>query len=80
MISGKSFADMCTWIYDSRYRERPFLHWGSRQGDWVFINGDHLDQFLSIRLATPKRFNLIIHKGFLTKILKFKKINKKLYY
>jgi hypothetical protein len=61
MISGKSFADRCTWIYDPRYRERPFLHWGSRQGDWVFINGDYLDQFLSIRLATPKRFNIIIH-------------------
>jgi hypothetical protein len=63
MISGKSFADRCTWIYDSRYRERPFLHWGSRQGDWIFINGDHLDQFLSIRLATPKRFNIIIHNS-----------------
>lgn len=61
MISGKSFADRCIWIYDPRYRERPFLHWGSRQGDWVFINGDYLDQFLSIRLATPKRFNLIVH-------------------
>ena len=61
MISGKSFADICTWIYDPRYRERPFLHWGSRQGDWLFINGDYLDQFLSIRLATPKRFNIIIH-------------------
>jgi len=61
MISGKSFADRCTWIYDPRYNERPFMHWGSRQGDWVFINGDYLDQFLRIRLATPKRFNLIIH-------------------
>jgi hypothetical protein len=61
MISGKSFADRCTWIYDPRYRERPFMHWGSRQGDWVFINGDYLDQFLNLRLATPKRFNLIIH-------------------
>ena len=63
MISGKSFADICTWIYDSRYRERPFLHWVSRQGDWIFINGDHLDQFLSIRLPTPKRFNIIIHNS-----------------
>jgi hypothetical protein len=63
MISGKSFADRCTWIYDPRYKERPFLQWGSRQGDWVFINGDYLDQFLSIRLATPKRFNIIIHNS-----------------
>jgi hypothetical protein len=63
MISGKGFADVSTWIYDTRYRERPFLHWGSRAGDWVFINGDHLDQFLSIRLLTPKRFNLVIHNS-----------------
>ena len=63
MISGKAFADLSTWIYDPRYKERPFMQWGSRAGDWVFINGDHLDQFLSIRLATPKRFNLVIHNS-----------------
>jgi hypothetical protein len=63
MISGKSFSDVCTWIYDPRYRERPFMHWGSRQGDWVFINGEYLDRFLNIRLASPKRFNLIIHNA-----------------
>jgi hypothetical protein len=61
MISGKSFSDICTWNYDPRYRERPFMHWGSRQGDWVFVNGDYLDQFLNIRLATAKRFNMIVH-------------------
>jgi hypothetical protein len=61
MISGKSFSDICKWNYDPRYRERPFMQWGSRQGDWVFINGEFLDQFLNIRLPTPKRFNLIIH-------------------
>jgi hypothetical protein len=61
MISGKSFSDLCTWNYDPRYRERPFMHWGSRQGDWIFVNGDYLDQFLNIRLATAKRFNMIIH-------------------
>ena len=63
MISGKSFSDLCAWNYDPRYRERPFLQWGSRGGDWVFVNGDFLDQFLSIRLATSKKFNLIIHNA-----------------
>jgi hypothetical protein len=63
MISGKAFSDLCTWIYDPRYKERPFMHWGCRQGDWVFINGEYLDQFLSIRLITPKRFNLVIHNA-----------------
>lgn len=36
---------------------------GSRAGDWVFVNGDYLDQFLNIRLPTGKRFNLIIHNS-----------------
>jgi hypothetical protein len=63
MISGKGFSDLCAWNYDPRYQERPFLNWGSRSGDWVFVNGDHLDQFLSIRLITPKKFNLIIHNS-----------------
>jgi hypothetical protein len=63
MISGKGFSERCAWNYDPRYRDRPFLQWGSRAGDWVFINGDYLDQFLSIRLATPKRYNLIIHNS-----------------
>jgi len=63
MISGKGFSELCAWNYDPRYRDRPFLQWGSRAGDWVFINGDYLDQFLSIRLATPKRFNLVIHNS-----------------
>lgn len=63
MISGKSFSDVCAWNYDPRYRDRPFLHWGSRAGDWVFINGDYLDQFMRIRLLNPKRFNLVIHNS-----------------
>ena len=63
MISGKAFSDLCAWNYDPRYRERPFLQWGSRNGDWVFVNGDFLDQFLNIRLPNNKRFNLIIHNA-----------------
>ena len=39
------------------------MHYGSRNGDWVFINGEYLDQFLKIRLTIPKRFNLIIHNA-----------------
>jgi hypothetical protein len=37
------------------------MHWGSRTGDWVFVNGDYLDQFLNIRLPSGKKFNLVIH-------------------
>lgn len=63
MISGKGFSDLCAWNYDPKYRERPFLQWGSRTGDWIFISGYHLDQFLSIRLPTSKKFNMIIHNS-----------------
>jgi hypothetical protein len=63
MISGKSFADTCTWIYCPRYKERPFNNWTSRHGDRVFINGDYLDQFLNISLPTFKQFILVIHNS-----------------
>ena len=63
MISGKSFSDLCTWNYDPRYRERQFLHRVSRTGDWVFVNGAYLDDFLSIWSSIPKRFNIVIHNA-----------------
>ena len=63
MISGKGFSDVSTWNYDPKYRERSFLLWGSRNGDWVFVNGYLLEQFLSLRLPTGKKFNIIIHNS-----------------
>ena len=63
MISGKSFSDVCSWTYDPRYREKSFTHWGSRHGDWVFVNGYLLDRFLGIRLPTSKKFNIIVHNS-----------------
>jgi len=63
MISGKSFADICTWIFDNRYKEKPFNPWASRHGDSVFINGDYLDQFLGLSLPTFKQFNIVIHNS-----------------
>lgn len=65
MISGKSFADRCHWVYDPRYPHRQmFSYTAAAQGDWVFINGDCLGQF---RAQTPffptKKFYVIVHNS-----------------
>lgn len=63
MISGKSFADRCQWAFDPRYPEKQmFVYTRAAHGDWVFINGDYLDQF---RAQTPffsvKKFHIVVH-------------------
>jgi hypothetical protein len=63
MISGKSFAERCAWVIDPRYPDRPsFVYALSHDGDWVFINGDFLQEFLRrLPLIRTKRFTVIVH-------------------
>jgi hypothetical protein len=63
MISGKSFADRCTWVFDPRYPDRPRFSFAAAQtGDWVFVNGDYLAQFRALApLFSPKQFVVIVH-------------------
>ncbi len=63
MISGKSFADRCTWVFDPRYPDRPRFSFAAAQtGDWVFVNGDYLTQFRALApLFSPKQFVVIVH-------------------
>jgi hypothetical protein len=63
MISGKSFADRCAWVFDPRYPDKKrFSYVSAEQGDWVFLNGDYLHQFRSqCPLFSPKKFYLIVH-------------------
>jgi hypothetical protein len=63
MISGKSFADRCAWVFDPRYPERPVFSYAAAQnGDWVFVNGDYLTQFRAqCPLFSLKQFTLIVH-------------------
>ena len=65
MISGKSFADRCQWVYDPRYpNRRMFSYAAAAQGDWVFINGDYLNQFRSQTPFFPtKKFHIIVHNS-----------------
>jgi hypothetical protein len=65
MISGRAFADLCKWVHDPRYPERTaFSYAESLDGDWVFLNGDYLNTFLSeFPFLGIKRYNLIIHNS-----------------
>jgi hypothetical protein len=63
MISGKAFADKCTWVVDPRYPDRePFVYTRAQDGDWVFVNGDYLQDFLKrLPFLRTKRFTVIVH-------------------
>lgn len=63
MISGKSFADRCRWIFDPRYPDRArFSYASASAGDWVFVNGDYLSQFRAqCPLFSPKQFTVVVH-------------------
>lgn len=63
MISGKSFSEVCQWVVDPRYPDRrSFHHVLTKHGDWVFVNGDFLEDFLRrIPILSFKRFVVIVH-------------------
>jgi len=65
MISGKSFADICRWVFDPRYPDRPqFSYASASSGDWVFVNGDYLTQFRAqCPLFSPKQFHVVVHNS-----------------
>lgn len=65
MISGKSFADLCKWVFDPRYPDRPvFSYAQASDGDWVFVNGDCLVEFRRrFPILVLKRFVLVIHNS-----------------
>jgi hypothetical protein len=62
MISGRAFAERCRWVVDPRYPERPlFSHADSADGDWVFVNGDYLNEFLRRVPNQQKKYVVVIH-------------------
>jgi len=63
MISGKSFSELCHWVYDPRYPGRKLFSYAvAAHGDWVFINGDYLEQFRGqTPLFSAKKFYIIVH-------------------
>lgn len=65
MISGKSFSEHCKWVFDIRYPDRTFFDYSrAASGDWVFVNGDYVFDFLTrIPFLTEKRFTFIVHNS-----------------
>lgn len=63
MLSGKSFSEICRWVVDPRYPERqPFQYTLAKNGDWVFVNGDFLGDFLRrIPILSFKKFVVVVH-------------------
>lgn len=68
MISGKAFSEYCKWVIDPRYPNRTkFSYSASQDRDWIFMNGDYIDQFFSlVPSVTVKRYFVIIHNSDLT--------------
>jgi len=64
MISGKNFADRCKWVYDVRYPHRQTFQYNlANDGDWVFVNGDYLNQLLQVLAPSTKQFTFIVHNS-----------------
>lgn len=69
MISGKSFADKCKWVFDPRYPNRPlFDYHKAEHGDWVFVNGDHVPDLgyripFQIYPMPQKKFVFVVHNS-----------------
>jgi len=67
MISGREFANISRWIFDTRYSDKAMSMVDSASGDLVFINGDVLDVFLQRKnsnlFSKAKKFNYLIHNS-----------------
>lgn len=65
MISGKGFSEHCKWVFDTRYPDRASFDYSRAvSGDWIFVNGDYLYDFLTrIPFFTDKRFTFVVHNS-----------------
>lgn len=65
MISGKSFAEHCKWVVDPRYPHMElFRYTDARDGDWVFINRDYIQDFYKrVPFIASKRFIIVLHNS-----------------
>jgi hypothetical protein len=64
MISGRSFAEICKWVFDPRYPNAPRYSRLAANGDRVFINGDYVMEFAKMMPRIPlKRHVFIVHNS-----------------
>jgi len=64
MISGKTFADTCKWVIDTRYPGRA-VYWQLRAktGDRIFVNGDLLPNVLDSLAHSLRKFVFVVHNS-----------------
>jgi hypothetical protein len=63
MISGQSFAQLCRWVVDPRYPSAPAYSRLASNGDRIFINGDHVLNFVKTLKLHFKRYVFIVHNS-----------------
>ncbi len=65
MISGKCYSDFCRWVIDPRYLHREvFKYARAVDGDWVFVNGDFIHEYIRrVPFLHTKSFNIIVHNS-----------------
>lgn len=65
MISGKCFADLCRWVVDPRYPHRELFNYSRAvDGDWVFVNGNFMYEYIiRVPFLHTKFFNIIVHNS-----------------
>lgn len=64
MISGRSFAELCKWVFDPRYPDAPKYSRLAESGDRVFLNGDYVVEFAKMMPRIPlKRHVFIVHNS-----------------
>ena len=65
MISGRSFAELCRWVFDPRYPGLPrYMSAKARNGERVFINGDFVHEFVKcIPKLYFKKHVFVVHNS-----------------
>jgi hypothetical protein len=63
MISGQSFAELCSWVYDPRYPTAPRYSLAAKNGGRVFINGDYVAHFVQHMPQLFKKHIFVVHNS-----------------
>ena len=64
MISGRSFAEICKWVFDPRYPNAPKYSFLAGNGDRIFLNGDYVFEVAKTLGRFPlKRCVFVVHNS-----------------
>jgi hypothetical protein len=64
MISGRSFAELCRWVFDPRYPNAQRYSHVASNGDRIFLNGDYVFELAKSLPRIPlKRYVFVVHNS-----------------